>query len=712
MTLHSIEGVIMSRTKISIVVSTIVMSLPSFAFAGKPTGLMPLSAKELKAMQKKLGMKKVKNILPNEIGLKRANEARIRLGLSPLPTNMARRFGNETETDTDLENDFEFGGTTSNVATDGFGGVLPTSVDNSQLPSFPSIGQQAWNSCVGWAMGYYQFSHNTGLAMGWNNKTDLSKKCSPKFLYNMINSGSDSGAYFSDGFSIMQKHGCITNANFPENNNYRDWNANPQHWQDAISFRTKAVQYVYNVDTETGLEQAKQMLNNGYLLTYGTFINSWQMTTIKANPDSVSNPLSGQQVLKYVNGTEGSHAMTIVGYDDNAWTDINTNNVVDAGELGVFKIANSWGTSWGNSGFALIAYDALKTVSAVAGGPTTGRQPAIQSRLVYHMPVRASGGVAYSPKYLARFTVKHSVRSQMSLKFGWSSPTSLIATTSYIPFALINKGGPYAFNGTTTAVDGTFVMDVTDLPISSVSDNKVYFTLSDNAAGSAGNVSNFQLIDVTKGTQVAANLVTALTADASSVTTSLNYGSNVLNTAPVAALAVSTVSGTTPLVVDFDGGFSFDQDGTIAFYSWNFGDGSTATGAYVSKTYNTAGAYTASLTVTDNDGATSTKSISIAATAPIVSTIDTTLPTVSLTDPLNGSKYPRNAIVYSKATATDNKGVYKVKFYVNGKLKCTDYSSPYNCNLYMPFGTSISVRARAYDAAGNYQTSNTSYISN
>lgn len=52
--------------------------------------------------------------------------------------------------------------------------------------------------------------------------------------------------------------------------------------------------------------------------------------------------------------------MTLVGYNDNIWTDIIENVVVDSGEMGVFKIANSWGTNYCNDGFVWITYDAVK----------------------------------------------------------------------------------------------------------------------------------------------------------------------------------------------------------------------------------------------------------------------------------------------------------------------------------------------------------------
>ena len=65
--------------------------------------------------------------------------------------------------------------------------------------------------------------------------------------------------------------------------------------------------------------------------------------------------------------------MTVVGYNDDIWVDINSNGFVDPGEKGAFRIANSWGTGWGEGGFCWMSYDALKNPSAVSGGPGANR---------------------------------------------------------------------------------------------------------------------------------------------------------------------------------------------------------------------------------------------------------------------------------------------------------------------------------------------------
>ncbi|TMK42610.1 MAG: PKD domain-containing protein [Actinobacteria bacterium] len=78
--------------------------------------------------------------------------------------------------------------------------------------------------------------------------------------------------------------------------------------------------------------------------------------------------------------------------------------------------------------------------------------------------------------------------------------------------------------------------------------------------------------------------------------------------------APNPVSPNTP--VSFTGTAS-DPDGTIASYSWNFGDGSApATGQTVTHAYANPGNYTVTLTVTDNGGQTGTANHVVTVTAP------------------------------------------------------------------------------------------------
>lgn len=89
------------------------------------------------------------------------------------------------------------------------------------------------------------------------------------------------------------------------------------------------------------------------------------------------------------------------------------------------------------------------------------------------------------------------------------------------------------------------------------------------------------------------------------------------NSAPIAEIAVDTLTGAAPLGVLFDGSGSVDNDGQLVSYAWNFGDGETATGIRVSHSYTKAGAYRVLLTVIDDRDATNTASVQIDALEPV-----------------------------------------------------------------------------------------------
>ena len=97
-----------------------------------------------------------------------------------------------------------------------------------------------------------------------------------------------------------------------------------------------------------------------------------------------------------------------------------------------------------------------------------------------------------------------------------------------------------------------------------------------------------------------------------STTRSITVTAPPVNVAPTAVFDVAADA----LTVAVDGTASTDPDGTVASFAWDFGDGATATGPNASHTYATAGEYTITLTVADDDGVSAATAQQISVAAP------------------------------------------------------------------------------------------------
>ncbi len=124
------------------------------------------------------------------------------------------------------------------------------------------------------------------------------------------------------------------------------------------------------------------------------------------------------------------------------------------------------------------------------------------------------------------------------------------------------------------------------------------------------------------------------------------------NRPPVAVAGGAPLSGTVPLTVNFSSAGSSDPEGATLTYSWQFGDGATATTANPSHTYASAGTFSAHLSVSDGTNTTPATAITITATnAP-----GTNRPPVAVAggSPLSGT-VPLT-VIFSSAGSSDPEG--------------------------------------------------------
>jgi hypothetical protein len=314
---------------------------------------------------------------------------------------------------------------------------LPLSVDNSISPAFPPIGDQGTlNSCIAWATTYYQLSYEYSLASG--NNTVFS----PKWTYNLINGGKGEYTTYSDAYTVLQKNGAATWTDFPYDSNFTEWSLNPTVWRKALNYRITSTEQVYDPDINTLIQNMKTQLAEKHVVTIMTYVFSWVSTNIQDSPYTPGqDPYIGQYIAAYMSGSQlQKHAMTVVGYNDDIWADLNGNSALDYGETGAFKVANSKGLQDWNSGFRWVAYDALRKNSAVRDfdpiWPPVARsaEGIFLPDNVYVMKTRAG----YSPTMVAELSLNHAKRGQLAVNLGISqSPAP--APSSTWDTAALNK---------------------------------------------------------------------------------------------------------------------------------------------------------------------------------------------------------------------------------------------------------------------------------
>ncbi len=275
---------------------------------------------------------------------------------------------------------------------------IPSSVDNSQSPYFPPIGNQGiQGSCASWSVGYYIATFQTAKENGWNltgatwngNQPTLSYQnriISPAFVYNLINNGQDDGSSLFAPFQLVCFVGTCSWMNMPYNqNDYTSWPSQAA-WTEAPLYRgnSSGGQYVSLTD-DTGINNLKNILAGGNLASISVDANKF--TNLSSND---------VWTLDNYNSPSINHAGTVVGYDDNF-------SYVESGQVryGAFKIANSWGIgSWEpvQTGFYWISYAAMEQ----------------RVSFCYYYFDQSN----YQPTLLASFKINDSVRSNCIITVG------------------------------------------------------------------------------------------------------------------------------------------------------------------------------------------------------------------------------------------------------------------------------------------------------
>ncbi|MFH1228117.1 MAG: PEGA domain-containing protein [Planctomycetota bacterium] len=227
------------------------------------------------------------------------------------------------------------------------GGVtgLPSSYDLSDKMPTPG-NQYRQGSCVAWAVAYALKSYQEQDERNWGANTNA-HRFSPAYIYNQINGGRDGGSFIPYAINILTEQGCATMATMPYHPN--SWtDTNDYLTQPSQAARTEAANYkciIYRTVNIMDRTEIKGFLYSGAPLVIAIQVgaNLWYRDKIR-DTNYIYRSLGDTIPLNEERTDWGyaGHAVTLVGYD-------NTKRA--------FKFINSWGTDWGDGGYAWIDYD-------------------------------------------------------------------------------------------------------------------------------------------------------------------------------------------------------------------------------------------------------------------------------------------------------------------------------------------------------------------
>jgi PKD repeat protein len=276
--------------------------------------------------------------------------------------------------------------------------------------------------------------------------------------------------------------------------------------------------------------------------------------------------------------------------------------------VGMYRPASSWNTriadfKFGDCGTTQTTWSVSGTVSTSAGAGIAG---VTVSTGTTSTTTNSSGSYTLSSLANGTYTLTPSLGGYTF------SPSSSSVTVS-------------GANITGKNFTGTPVSNTPPVANFSFTTNGLSASFTDNSSDSDGTIASRSWTFGDGGTSTATNpshsyasagtySVTLTVTDNGSATNSVTKSVTVTapTNVPPTANFTFTTSGLTATFTDA----SSDSDGTIASRSWTFGDSGTSTATSPSHTYAAAGTYSVTETVTDNGGATGSKTSSVTVTNP------------------------------------------------------------------------------------------------
>lgn len=371
---------------------------------------------------------------------------------------------------------------------------LPEGVNNSTLKYFPTVFNQKGNSCSQASGARYVFTYEVNRMLDRDAKASTENVFSYHFTWNYLNNGIDEGSHPELGYDMMKVGGVATLADMPDESaavSSTTWLTGYDKYLKAMTYRVKTYEK-FSLKTTDGIQRLKQYLYNrgipgsaGGIVTFSCLSSDWKEYSYKGPS------VTGLKDMIVKNGTDGAHALTIVGYDDTVEYDFNGDGQITDDEKGAFIFVNSWGTWWASEGLCYYPYKLFLT-PASEGGLADLSAMALMVEPEVH-----------EPKVVFKVNLTYTSRNDLFFRLGVANGDDATSPTVILGYPMMqNQGGDYYMRGDGTAEAFKTIevaMNFTDKlkDFENFKNPKFFLTVRKIAMGKVGDgqINSFSVID-------------------------------------------------------------------------------------------------------------------------------------------------------------------------------------------------------------------------
>ncbi|MFW9872923.1 MAG: C1 family peptidase, partial [Candidatus Thorarchaeota archaeon] len=317
---------------------------------------------------------------------------------------------------------------------------------------FPVVGDQGYQgSCTSWANVYYAFGYLEAKDYGWDASSGNPQYLlSPAWSYNMI-AAYDYGSVPSETAQLIKEWGVSTLSTMPYDDfDFDSW-GDEAAWREAPYHKPLDYTLITYVGYPT-IDAIKSLIDSGTPVTIGIDANQYYNGLDKETSDYILSS------VEYDPSGGLNHANCLVGYDD---------SISEGGDVGAFRVVNSWGKNWMDNGFYWLTYDAINEFGAAGGQQILF----LTDRIDYNPEIIAFWDFSTAPTRMGDI---------ISLGVGpHNSPIDILI--------------PHYDYDVNNLFPEFMAFDLTDFYSYYTIDNDVFFYLEIGLADTAGTISSFKL---------------------------------------------------------------------------------------------------------------------------------------------------------------------------------------------------------------------------